>query len=221
VNLLIVGSSSEVAIDLIKELIKHKRLKIYTLSRKKNSYKNHYLIEDYNEKNLIYLKKKIKKTKFDKTIFFNGYQKFSILSYMNMRLINKIFKINFLVPLQIWSFLFKNEMLTNNSSNIFIGSIAAELNEVGNAYYSLAKSLLHKSVNILNNEQKKRHNFYIVSLGMVRNKMSKIMIKNFPGKFKNINSFIDTRNVINSLKKIIFSKKFDKSIIRIHGKYKN
>ena len=71
-------------------------------------------------------------------------------------MINKIFKINFLIPLQIWSFLYKNQMLKNNSSSIFVGSIAAELNEVGNAYYSLAKALLNKSVYILNQEQKKK-----------------------------------------------------------------
>ena len=51
-------------------------------------------------------------------------------------------------------------MLKNNSSSIFVGSIAAELNEVGNAYYSLAKALLNKSVYILNQEQKRKHNFF-------------------------------------------------------------
>ena len=111
-------------------------------------------------------------------------------------------------------------MLKNNSSCIFVGSIAAELNEVGNAYYSLAKTLLNKSVNILNQEQKKKHNFYLISLGMVKNKMSKKMIDNFPGKFKNLNSFIDTKIMINIFKKIILSKKLHKPIIKIHGKYK-
>lgn len=133
---------------------------------------------------------------------------------------NKIFKINYVIPIQIWSFLYKNQMLKNNSSCIFVGSIAAELNEVGNAYYSLAKTLLNKSVNILNQEQKKKHNFYLISLGMVKNKMSKKMIDNFPGKFKNLNSFIDTKIMINIFKKIILSKKLHKPIIKIHGKYK-
>ena len=133
---------------------------------------------------------------------------------------NKIFKINYVIPIQIWSFLYKNQMLKNNSSCIFVGSIAAELNEVGNAYYSLAKTLLNKSVNILNQEQKKKHNFYLISLGMVKNKMSKKIIDNFPGKFKNLNSFIDTKIMINIFKKIILSKKLHKPIIKIHGKYK-
>ena len=35
-----------------------------------------------------------------------------------------------------------------------MSSLAAELNEVGNAYYSLAKSILNKSIKILNKEQK-------------------------------------------------------------------
>ena len=219
-NLLIVGSSSEIAIELIEKLKKIKKMKIFSLSRKKSSRRNHYFIKKYNEKNLIYLKKKLKGIKFDKIIFFNGYQKFSVLSFINIQLINKIFKINFLIPLQIWSFLYKNQMLKNHSSCIFVGSIAAELNEVGNAYYSLAKTLLNKSVYILNQEQKKKHNFYLISLGMVKNKMSKKMINNFPGKFKNLNSFIDTRVMINIFKKMIFSKKLNKPIIKIHGKYK-
>ena len=206
-NLLIVGSSSEIATELIDKLKKLKKIKIFTLSRKKNSLKNHYFFKEYNEKNFVNFKKKLKEIKFDKIIFFNGYQKFSVLSFINIQLMNKIFKINYVIPIQIWSFLYKNQMLKNNSSCIFVGSIAAELNEVGNAYYSLAKTLLNKSVNILNQEQKKKHNFYLISLGMVKNKMSKKMIDNFPGKFKNLNSFIDTKIMINIFKKIILSKK--------------
>ncbi len=219
-NLLVVGSSSEISIELIEKLKKIKRIKIFTLSRKKSSRIRHFSIKEYNEKNLISLKKKLKKTKFDKIIFFNGYQKFSVLSFFNIQLINKIFKINFLIPLQIWSFLYKNQMLKNNSASIFVGSIAAELNEVGNAYYSLAKTLLNKSIYILNEEQKRKHSFYLISLGMVKNKMSKKMINNFPGKFKNLDSFINTEVMINIFKKIILSKKLDKPIIKIHGKYK-
>lgn len=219
-NLLVVGSSSEISIELIEKLKKIKRIKIFTLSRKKSSRIRHFSIKEYNEKNLISLKKKLKKTKFDKIIFFNGYQKFSVLSFFNIQLINKIFKINFLIPLQIWSFLYKNQMLKNNSASIFVGSIAAELNEVGNAYYSLAKTLLNKSICILNEEQKRKHSFYLISLGMVKNKMSKKMINNFPGKFKNLDSFINTEVMINIFKKIILSKKLDKPIIKIHGKYK-
>ena len=155
-NLLIVGSSSEIATELIDKLKKLKKIKIFTLSRKKNSLKNHYFFKEYNEKNFVNFKKKLKEIKFDKIIFFNGYQKFSVLSFINIQLMNKIFKINYVIPIQIWSFLYKNQMLKNNSSCIFVGSIAAELNEVGNAYYSLAKTLLNKSVNILNQEQKKK-----------------------------------------------------------------
>ena len=81
-NLLIVGSSSEIAIELIKKLKKLKQIKIYTLSRKKSSLRNHYYIKDYNERNLINFKKNLKEIKFDKIIFFNGYQKFSVLSFI-------------------------------------------------------------------------------------------------------------------------------------------
>ena len=80
-------------------------------------------------------------------------------------------------------FLFKSDLLKKNSSTIFVSSIASELNEVGNAYYSLAKTLLNRSIRILNEEQKKKHRFNVISLGIVKNKMSKNMIHNFPGKF--------------------------------------
>ena len=75
-NLLIVGSSSEIATELIDKLKKLKKIKIFTLSRKKNSLKNHYFFKEYNEKNFVNFKKKLKEIKFDKIIFFNGYQKF-------------------------------------------------------------------------------------------------------------------------------------------------
>ena len=47
------------------------------------------------------------------------------------------------------------------------------------------------------------------------------MIKNFPGKFKNINAFIDSKKMIKNFEKIIFNKNLNNSIIKIHGKYKN
>ena len=102
-----------------------------------------------------------------------------------------------------------------------MSSLAAELNEVGNAYYSLAKSILNKSIKILNKEQKNKHRFNILSLGMVNNKLLQKTIKNFPGKFKNIDSFIDSKKMIKNFKKIIFNKNLNNSIIKIHGKYKN
>ena len=43
---------------------------------------------------------------------------------------------------------------------------------------------------------------------------------NFPGKFKNKNSFIDINKMINGFKRIILSDTIKNSIINIHGKYK-
>ncbi len=219
-NLLIVGSSSEIASELEKVLKKHKKIKIWTVSRKKNLKKNHLIIRAYTESNFYKLAKKINKIKFDRVVIFNGYQEFSILTYFNNKLFNKIIKINFIIPLKIWSFLFKSDLLKKNSSTIFVSSIASELNEVGNAYYSLAKTLLNRSIRILNEEQKKKHRFNVISLGIVKNKMSENMIHNFPGKFKNKNSFIDINKMINGFKKIILSDTIKNSIINIHGNYK-
>ncbi len=219
-NLLIVGSSSEIASELEKALKRNKKIKIWTVSRKKNFKKNHITIREYTEINFNKLAKKFNKIKFDRVIFFNGYQKFSILTLFNNKLFNKIIKINCTIPLKFWSFLFKSDLLKKNSATIFVSSIASELNEVGNAYYSLAKTLLNRSIRILNEEQKKKHRFNVISLGIVKNKMSKNMIHNFPGKFKNKNSFIDINKMINGFKKIILSDTIKNSIINIHGNYK-
>ena len=222
-NLLIIGSSSSIANVLIENLKKKKKLKIVTLGRQKLTKKNHYYIKNYNDESIIKIFKKIdkKKFKFDSIIFFNGYQKFSTLSFFDGKLFSKIIKINFIIPLKILSILLRKNLVNLNSSTLFVSSIAADLNEVGNAYYSLAKSILNKSIKILNKEQKNKHRFNILSLGMVNNKMSQKMIKNFPGKFKNINAFIDSKKMIKNFKKIIFNKNLNNSIIKIHGKYKN
>ena len=103
-NLLIVGSSSEIASELEKALKKDKKIKIWTVSRKKNLKKNHLIIRAYTESNFYKLAKKFNKIKFDRVVIFNGYQEFSILTYFNNKLFNKIIKINFIVPLKIWSF---------------------------------------------------------------------------------------------------------------------
>ena len=99
--------------------------------------------------------------------------------------------------------------------------MAAELNEVGNAYYSIAKSILNRSIKIIKNEQKANLRFNIISLGMVKNKMAEKMIKNFPGIFKNKNQYINNRVMLKRFRKIIFSKKINNRIVKIHGEYKN
>ncbi len=222
-NLLIVGSSSSIATMLIKDLEKKKNLKIITLGRKKLKKKYHYFIKNYDDSNLINFFKKVykNKIKFDAVIFFNGYQKFSTLSFFDSNLFLRILKINFMIPLKILSMLLKKNLVNFNSSFLFISSVAAELDEVGNAYYSLAKSILNKSIKTLNKEQKNRHRFNILSLGMVNNEMAKKTINNFPGKFKNIDSFIDTKKMVKNFKKIIFNKNLNNSVIKVHGKYKN
>ena len=113
----------------------------------------------------------------------------------------------------------KSNMLEKKANVIFIGSIAAELNEIGNAYYSMAKLLLIKSINLLSNEQKKKYRFNIFSLALVRNKMSEKLIKNIPGFFKNKEKFINEKTMIKKFKQLINNKKINNSIIKVHGNY--
>ena len=70
--------------------------------------------------------------------------------------------------MKVNSLIIKNHLLRKNCSIILISSIKVELNEIGNAYYSLAKTLLNKSINILSNEQKNKYRFNVVSLGLVK-----------------------------------------------------
>jgi len=222
-NLLIVGSSSSIAGMIIENLISKKNIKIFTLGRRKLINQNHCNIKDYSENSINLALKKFEKKqiKFDAVIFFNGYQKFSTLSFFDSNLFLKIIKINVIIPFRTLSLLIKKNILRINSSVIFVGSLAASLNEVGNAYYSLAKSILNKSIQILVNEQKGKYRFNIVSLGMVKNKMSNKMIENFPGNFKNKDAFIDKDLMLKKFRKILFDKKKTNTIIKIHGKYKN
>ena len=76
-------------------------------------------IAQYSKAYFYYLKKifeKIdkKKFKFDSIIFFNGYQKFSTLSFFDSKLFSKIIKINFIIPLKILSLILKKNLLNLN-----------------------------------------------------------------------------------------------------------
>ncbi len=217
-NILFVGSSSFIA-NLLKKKIKHKICGI-TSSKKKS--KNTYNIDSYSEKSISkainFFKKK--NISFDCIIFFNGYHKMSLLSFFNENLFNEIFQKNLILPIKINSLIMNKHILNHNCSIIFVGSIAAELNEIGNAYYSLSKLMLEKCVKILSFEQKKKLRFNLVSLGLVKNKVSKDLIKNLPSNYKNKHNFIKNELIINKFKNLIEDKKVKNRIIKIHGNYK-
>ena len=216
-NLLFIGSSSSIC-KIIQPYLKKE---IYSISTKNKKIRNHFYIKKYSSDNLFKIIKKLKKKniRFNTIVFFNGFHERSTLSFFNKKVFNKIIKINVTIPLQMTSDIIKSNILEKRSNVIFIGSIAAELNEVGNAYYSMAKLLLMKSINLLSNEQKKKYRFNIFSLGLVKNKMSEKLIKNIPGFFKNKDKFINEKTMIKKFKQLINNKKINNSIIKVHGNY--
>ena len=161
---------------------------------------------------------KIKNKKFDTVVFFNGFHKSSTLSFFDKKIFDKIIKINITVPMQITSEFIKKDLLNKSCSIIYMGSVASELNEIGNAYYSMAKSLLLKCIKILSKEQKKKYRFNIFSLGLVKNKMSENLIKNTLGFYGN-KKFVNDKILINKFKKLINNKKINNSIIKEYGNY--
>lgn len=217
-KVLFIGSSSFIA-SLLKKKIKNN---IFSITSSKQKSKNTFNIKFYDEKNILkalyYFKKK--NILFDNVIHFNGFHKMSLLSFFNEKLFNEIIKKNFTTPMKVNSLIIKNHLLRKNCSIILISSIAAELSEIGNAYYSLAKTMLNKSINILSNEQKNKYRFNAVSLGLVKNKLSDELIKNLPSNYKNKTNFVKNEIIIKKLENLINNKKINNKIIKIHGNYK-
>ena len=145
-KILLVGSSSQISEKIKKKL----KFNFFGISTSKLKAKKIFNINSYNKTNInkaiAYFKNK--NLFFDAVIFFNGFHKSSLYTFFNEELFNQIIKKNFTIPLRINSLLITNKLLKKNCSIIFVGSIASELDEIGNAYYSSAKSMLEKAMNI-------------------------------------------------------------------------
>ena len=144
----------------------------------------------------------------------------SLLTFFNEKLFEEIIKKNLTIPLKINSLIIKKHILNKNCSIIFMTSIASELSEIGNAYYALSKLMLNKSISILSFEQKNKYRFNAVSLGLVKNKLSKELIKNLPSNYKNKHNFIKNEVVVKKFKDLLNNKKINNKVIKIHGNYK-
>ena len=216
-NILFIGSSSFIA-DLLKKKLTDN---IFGITSSKKKSKNTYNVKKYDETNILkalnYFKKK--NIYFDNIIYFNGCHKMSLLSFFNEKLFEEIIKKNVTIPIKINSLIVKNHILNKNCSIIFMTSIASELDEIGNAYYALAKLMLNKSISILSIEQKNKYRFNAVSLGLVKNKLSKELIKNLPSNYKNKYNFIKNEDIVKGFKDLLSNKKINNKIVKIHGNY--
>ncbi len=208
---LFVGGSSEIAIELSKELINS-----YNLGREKvDFYKKNFVVKNYSEKEIEKIFKKIKKYKFDNILIFNGIFNTSFLSTFNNINFNKIININLKIPLMISRFCIHEKIINKNGSINFISSLSAEKPEIGNAIYSISKNALNFASKILSLEQKKRFlRFNTISLGLLNNKMGNDLIKQIPLVKNNKVKILNKDKVSMKIKKILLNKKLNgKNII--------
>ena len=194
------GGSSEIALKLAANI-----RDVDCVSRKKKIfYKKFFKVKDYQNKSLKKVFSAIN-SKYDNIVIFNGHYESSILTNYSEKEFNESFSKNFKIPLQIAISSINNKILNKNGSIFFISSIAAESDEIGNAYYSLAKNCLNFAAKILGKEQKKRGiRVNVISLGLVNNKMGKSTL------FSKINEkkFLDSKKYID----LILTKLKDKKV---------
>ena len=200
---LFIGGSSDIAKKIAKKLTS-----VENISRKKSAlYNKNYIIKSYTKKNINKIFKRPNK-KFDNIIIFNGYFSNSFISNYNEKDFNLSFNINFKIPITLAVLSINNRILNKNGCIFFISSIAAETNQIGNAFYSISKNCLNFAAKILGNEQKKRGiRINSILLGIVKNKMGRSVLGM---KLKSKNSFyLNNDKFINQLIKVIKNKKIN------------
>ena len=160
-ELVLIGSSSEVAEELNKK-IEDNKFKTHTISSKVNS-KPTLLINDYFE-DYEKISTYISKLKNPYVIFFNGYLRENRPNYYpTMGEIFETFKINFRTPLFLTLKIDKNN---KNTKFIYISTIASVKPREKNYIYGISKSLLEKSVSGLEVD------YLFLRFGKIKTKMS-------------------------------------------------
>ncbi len=190
-NIVVIGSSSEVANGFIK-LIDKKGFNIYLVSRGDNrTQQNSFLkVDDYiadSEKIINFLAEKNNL----KVIFFNGFLAENRISQIpTNEEINKTDFINFQVP-YVLTRTFENN-LKNINKYIYISSMAAVRPRHKNYIYGLSKRKLETSIKFLNPKE-----YLFIRFGKIITNMSKdhkdppfVMTPESAGNFilKNLNS---------------------------------
>ncbi len=203
---LFIGGSSELALTIAKKLNN-----VDNLSRRKNSlYKKNDIISDYSTNQI---KKKIiaLKGNYRNVLIFNGKYKSSLLSNFNTNKFNEIFKINFIIPINIVKLVIKNLNLEKNSRIFLISSLAIDKPEIGNAYYSISKKALNFAIKVWNLENKKRDlNILNIKIGIIKNKMG--LNVNRLAKNRKSSKILNQSYVANQICKIINNNEIKKDI---------
>jgi short-subunit dehydrogenase len=202
------GGSSDIALKLTKHIKNTDAVSSKKIDKK---YKKIFKIKNYNFLNINKLKKEIT-GKYDNILIFNGLYSSSFLSMFDRKKFINDFEINFLIPIEISTFVIQNNILKKNGAIYFISSIAANEDKIGNASYSISKNALNFSSKILSNEQKKRNiRVNSIALGLIDNKMG-IKVKKITNSNK---KFMSVNKVIKKIKIILKDKNINKKIIKL------
>jgi len=170
-NIVFFGGSSQIALNLNKIL--KKKYTTHLVSRSKNNVKNCINIKNYSKTEIKKSFKEINK-KADCIIIFNGFFSFSSFLNFNQKHFFHSLKVNFLIPLKIANVVIKNNFINKDGSIIFISSIAAKENKIGNFNYSVSKNALDFAAKIIFKElMDGKVRISTINLGIVNNKMSK------------------------------------------------
>lgn len=202
------GGSSEIALKLASKL---KGTDAVSTNKVHNCYRKFYELKNYNTLSLKKLHKKITE-KYDNILIFNGFYSSSFLSFFEIKNFLKDFKINFLTPIEISSFIIQKKILKDNGAIFFISSIAGNEDLIGNANYSISKNCLNFSAKILANEQNGRNiRINTISLGLIKNTMGFKVKKmtNTKKKFTSINQ------ITKKIKILLKDKNINKKNINI------
>ena len=120
----------------------------------------------------------------------------------------------------------KRKKYTENFNVCLIGSIASQVNEVGNAYYGLSKKILEHSTKILAKELKqKKVRVNCLNIGLVETQMSQNILKKIPEKnriellAKQGNEYVEIQQIASSIATLLSNKAINGENINIDNGY--
>tara|TARA_S200000501_G_scaffold351294_1_gene369024 strand:+ start:7 stop:696 length:690 start_codon:yes stop_codon:yes gene_type:complete len=226
-NILISGATSEIALKVIENMQGHT---FYGLTRDKNLNLNLYNqlwnIDNYNSLELKNVFDQIKNISFDGLIVFNGFQSPSLLSSFREKNFDEAININFKIPMIIINEVLKSKKYTENFNICLVGSIASQVNEIGNAYYGLSKKMLAHSSKILAKELKQKTvRVNCLNIGLVETKMSLNILKKIPEKnriellAKQGNKYVEIQQIASSIETLLLNKAINGENINIDNGY--
>lgn len=227
-RILIIGASSEIALNVIRFFPKFQFYGLSTSSKAKliNKFKEYYIVKSYDADVINEYFKKFKEGYFDSVFIFNGIYSNSLLINFNRKLFLNTIENNLIAPLQASSLIIRNKILKSGSSINFIGSVASKAPEIGNAYYALAKNSLFFSMKIIAKELKNKNvRCNILTLGLVKTKMAKDLLKSYPKDLSNLifkkqnDTFVSFEDIANAMLFLIENKSINGKEIILDNNY--